>query len=85
VADPDPLSCVLHDSSQYVIPVYAAIQATQDKQYCIKNHQYINLRVEHTTMAMATARWAVACDLDMTTMATTMAADEDDNEVDGGR
>jgi hypothetical protein len=36
-------------------------------------------------MAMATARWAVACDLDTTTMATTMAADEDDNEVDGGR
>ena len=65
--------------------ISGAIQAMQDKQYCIKNHQYINLRVEHAMMAMATARWAVACDLDTTTMATTMAADEDDNEVDGGR
>ena len=65
--------------------ISAAIEATRDKQYRVKNHLYINLRVEHATMAMATARWAVACDLDTTTMATTMAADEDDNEVDGGR
>jgi hypothetical protein len=36
-------------------------------------------------MAMVTALWAVACDLDTTTMATTMAADKDDNEVDVGR
>ena len=43
--------------------ISAAVQATQDKQYCVTNHLYINLRVEHATMAMATARWAVARDL----------------------
>ena len=32
----------------------------RDKQYCVESRLYLNLRVEHATMATAMAQWAAA-------------------------
>jgi hypothetical protein len=59
------------------LSIGAAIQATRDKQYRVESGLYLNLRVEHATMATATARWAAA-------RRDTATGYDDDGDNDGG-